>query len=610
MKSISRIFQYLFGNREKSAPEGYDAVKMRIDFKERYHHFKMLLNANNKALEIMAGIEQALQGKRPFGMPFVKSSCVGVTVCLMRIIKNLEKLSGGKYSLLYDRFDDISNKIIALLELKKGVADERIVIPLNDIDRTMADLVGGKMANLGEVHNRTSLKAPAGFVITAHACHLFFIRNNLQPEIDKRFIAAYLDNMEGLYSLSADIQKLIVDAQIPIEIEDAVRNAWETLEAETGRPLAVALRSSASGEDAAENSFAGQYRSELNVRKENLFGTYKDIIASLYGLTAITYRLNRGLRDEDITMSVGCIVMVDAIAGGVMYSRNPLDIRDSSIILNSTWGLPKSVVDGAADCDVFIVNGDQIVRRDIREKNGQFLYFFNEGVCQVEITGDQKNLPSITDDQALALAGLAVKLELHYSGPQDIEWAIDRNGAIYILQCRPLRQIQTEQADDAGKIAREAGENIIASGGVKICPGAASGPVCIVKSTADMVHFPDKAVLVARQALPVWAPLLNRAAAVITEQGTFAGHLANVAREFNVPAIFGLKDVTALLKNSDVITVDATRQCIYSGKIDLLADPAISVKNRMEGSPVYNVLLDVSRHITPLNLLNPYVPAF
>ena len=153
-------------------------------------------------------------------------------------------------------------------------------------------------------------------------------------------------------------------------------------------------------------------------------------------------------------------------------------------------------------------------------------------------------------------------------------------------------------------------EKVIASGGVVICPGVACGPVFIVNSPADMVHFPDKAVLVARQALPVWASLMNRAAAVITEQGTFAGHLANVAREFNVPAIFGLKDITAHLKNSELVTVDATHQCIYSGKIDILSAAPAASRNRMEGSPVYNVLSDVSRHITPLNLLDPYASDF
>ncbi|RJP88579.1 MAG: pyruvate, water dikinase [Desulfobacteraceae bacterium] len=615
MKKFCRIINRIFKDRFRkiTAPEGFDAEKLRIDFKERYHHFNMLLNANNKALEVMAGIEQALQGKRPFGMSFVKSSCIQVTVSLLRLIKHLEHLSDGKYNQLYDRFDDISNKIGPLIEQKKGMTDERIVIPLHSIDRTMSDLVGGKMANLGEIHNRTQMKVPGGFAITAHACHLFFSHNDLQPEIDKRFISADLDTMDGLGSLSADIQNLITSAEIPKEIEDEISAAWKVLEEEMGRPLSVALRSSAFGEDAAENSFAGQYRSELNVREEILFPAYKDIIASLYSLTAITYRLNRGLRDEDIAMSVGCIAMVDALSGGVAYSGNPLDNMDHSIIINSAWGLPKAVVDGGVDCDLFIVGRSpqlQITRREIKEKKEQFVCYSEEGLCRFDATGDNKDAPSLTDAQALDLAGLAVKLEQYYGAPQDIEWAIDRKGTIYILQCRPLRQIQAEKVDESGKPDQNARENVIAAGGVMICPGAVSGPVFIINNPADMAKFPDQAVLVARQALPVWASLMNRAAAVVTEQGTFAGHLANVAREFNVPAVFGLKDIATLLKNNAIVTVDAARQCVYSGKVDIPSAAPQTPKNRMEGSPVYNVLSEVSRHIVPLNLLDPYSTKF
>jgi len=611
MKKLINFFKNHF---KKEFPiDDADAEDLRIAFKERYYHFKLLLNANNKALEIMTDIEQALQGKQPFGMSFVKGKSIAVTVSLLRLLKNLEQLSEGKYNQLYDRFDEICNKINGLIEQKKEAKDERFIIPLSAIDWTMADLVGSKMANLGEILNKVHLKVPSGFAITARAYQYFIDHNDLQMEIDRRFIATDITDMESLYDLSGDIQKLIMNAQLPENVEEEIRKAGQNLEQETGGPISVALRSSAMGEDMIGNSFAGQYRSELNVHMDNLFQKYKEIVASKYSLNAITYRLNKGIRDEHIFMSVGCIVMVDARSGGVMYTRNPLDIIDNSVFINSAWGLPKAVVDGSVDCDLFVISREgpaQISFKDIKEKKNQFLCFAKEGVCQFDITGETKDQASISDEEALTLAQLAIRMEQYYGAPQDIEWAVARDGTIYILQCRPLQQMESVKMDYPDEFTWKAKENVIASGGTAICPGFASGRVFIVNSPGDTVNFPKGAVLVARQALPLWASLLNRAAAILTEQGTFAGHLANVAREFKVPAIFGLKDITGKLKNGLMITVDTNHLSVYEGEIEAPFHAEETGRSIIEGSPIYNILLSVSKHIIPLNLLDPYSPSF
>jgi pyruvate,water dikinase len=116
----------------------------------------------------------------------------------------------------------------------------------------------------------------------------------------------------------------------------------------------------------------------------------------------------------------------------------------------------------------------------------------------------------------------------------------------------------------------------------------------LVGKEADILKFPAGSIFVTKQALPIWASLLSRASGVITEQGGFAGHLANVAREFEIPALFGVQDAIKQLKNGELITLDADAQSIYKGRIDLnLRNPA---------SPSFNqencrTLHDITRFI-------------
>jgi pyruvate,water dikinase len=251
-----------------------------------------------------------------------------------------------------------------------------------------------------------------------------------------------------------------------------------------------------------------------------------------------------------------------------------------------------------------------LLREEIQLKERKFVCYPEEGVCRMDVTGSEQHLPSITREQSIELAKTAVALERHYHVPQDIEWAIDSQGVVYLLQCRPLQQKPAKGKPHPARVEATDTDTVIFQGGITASSGVACGSIFIAEKGSDVLAFPEGAVLVVRQALPRWASLLNRGCAVVAEQGGFAGHLANVAREFGVPALFGVPEATRFLKTGGLVTVDASGQRIHRGRVELLLNKAEPRKSFMQGSPVYEILSEASRHIVPLNLLDPESRAF
>ena len=611
LKELTTFFKKaVFWNQEPDSPvlESAEVDALRLTFKSRFHSFKLLLAANSRILEAMADMERALQGNESFSMAFVQARCTSISVNVFRMITDMENIAPGKYSALRESFVAIQRQIDALLGQKKQLTDKRLVIPLAAVSSDMTDMVGGKMANLGDVKNKLNMKVPDGFVITAAAHEVFMTADGLQKEIDRLFQVAGSDEDRNLDLVSSQIRQQIMSAEVPESIYLAVVEAYTQMKLQNGgQEIRMAVRSSAHGEDAENSSFAGQYRSELNVGFSQFFYYYKQVMASKYSVQAIAYKLNRGFRDEDIAMCVGCLAMVDAIAGGVIYTRNPLDTRDDAIYINSTWGLPKAVVDGNDLCDLFVVSRDDaltIQRREVREKGYQIVCYEDEGCIRTETTDGRGNLPSLTDEQVQMLADHAVRIEQYYEMPQDIEWAIDASGNISILQSRPLQQMESLLPGEDLNL-QQFQPSLLIEGGINASPGVACSTVFKVAKKVDILQFPDGAVLVVEQALPTWAPLVARSAAVISEQGGFAGHLANVAREFGIPALFGVSGAMALVHNGETVTVAADLGRVYRGSIAPLLEWKRPEPKLMMGSPVYESLREVSRHIIHLHLLDP-----
>ncbi|MDP2105005.1 MAG: PEP/pyruvate-binding domain-containing protein, partial [Desulfobulbaceae bacterium] len=563
-----------------------------ISFAQCYKAFRALLTANNAALELMAEMEQTLAAGRPFGMAFVRGNCTALSVNIYKMIRLLQEMSGGKYQALNEAFKRISREVETLVSNKPLVAEGKWILGMDRVDRGMVDLVGEKMANLGEIRNRVGLKTPDGFVITASACQYFMTATLLQDEINRRLKTTDQDNLEELYQTSSTIQQMIISSALPSDLEHQILAQHHTLQTADREEILVSMRSSALGEDSSGVSFAGQYRTQLNVSPDFIIQTYKEIVAGKYKSQAIIYRTQRGFRHQDITMCVGCLIMVDALLSGVSYSRSPTNRRSDWIEINVVAGLANQVVDGNVATDYFRISREyphQIISKQINQRPGE------------------KGTPALTlnDAQASELAHIAILLEQHFGEPQDIEWSINQQGEVVLLQSRPLT-LTTAFLNDTLNHDTDQNDNAILKGGVTASLGVSSGPVFIVRSTVDLLSFPKGAVLVVAHPVPDWATLLNRAVAVISETGQVAAHLATVAREFGVPAIFGIDGATILLNNGDEITVDATACRVYQGhRTDILEHETEQSPNLMVDSPIYKLLQKILSLVTPLNLTDP-----
>ncbi|MBW1791798.1 MAG: pyruvate, water dikinase [Deltaproteobacteria bacterium] len=588
---IDFLKKHLFFDKEpRQTPEELQAL-----FRARYRKFRALLTANNIALEAMAEMEQALQSNRTFSMAFIRSRSTAVMVNVYKMVQCLIDMSDGKYKGLEKAFQEISNHVDSILEQEPVISTGDWILPLAKINKNYADQVGEKMANLGEVSEIKDVLTPPGFAITAAATRYFLASSNISQEINRRLQILDHDDLESLYETSAEIQKLISNSMLPGDLEELIYDNYKILEEATVSEVKVAMRSSALGEDLAGASFAGQYHSELNVDKEFLGQVYKEIVASKHTSRAIIYRLKKGYSHEDIEMCVGCLAMVDAVLGGVVYSRDPAVADSTWVNINVASGTAEHVVDGKASTDLFLVSR-QVPHKIIKKE-----------LQRGELAGQ-----TLLDDQAITLAQIAVNLEDHFGSPQDIEWSIDRQGNLYILQSRPMMIVAGDEEKQPSPDHPEPDKDpsVRITGRVTGSSGAGCGPVFLVRNVVDMLQFPKNAVLVVAHPLPEWAPLLNKAVALIAETGSEAGHLATVSREFGIPALFGVTDALKELNNGEVLTVDASSRKVYSGRREDILANAPKSPDLMSGSPVQCRLIDVLKHISPLNLTDPGSPYF
>ncbi|MGE5326877.1 MAG: PEP/pyruvate-binding domain-containing protein, partial [Deltaproteobacteria bacterium] len=547
----------MLGWRRRRKDNG-QSVPAEARLRQKYTSFRTLLSANNECLELMAGMQEDLRYVAPLREVFAGR----VNTILEKageVVDSLEKLTGAPQPTLFHSLEQQRQDVERYLAEIQEHTPRRLSAWLSEIGMSSADEVGGKAAALGEIKNRLKLPVPDGYVLTTEAYRLF-CGLPLWKKIQKELRLADLDDLDGLQGISSRLMNLVMEFPVPHAVEVAIVERARTL---LGEAAGLAVRSSAVGEGGAL-TFAGQFVSLINVPAGRLVDAYKRVVAGRFGERALSYRLSTGVAEGASPMAVLFLPVLDAASSGVLYTRDPEHPKKNALWLTSTRGLGLDIASGHVPADLFVIShhsGHAVLEQRIARKEEEIVLDAAGGVSRRRMDGAEAQAPSLDSEHRQILAEWATQIEKHFGAPQDIEWALDRSGKLWILQTRPLALAELTRSP-----ARPREEPMVA-GGVSVYPGRVSGAAYQAENRGALRHVPFGSIVVVRRASPDIIGILPRIAGLVAERGNMTGHAATLLREFKIPSVFQTEGVFAQVQNGDPLSLDAVQPALFRGSI-------------------------------------------
>jgi len=447
--------------------------------------------------------------------------------------------------------------------------------------------VGGKNASLGEMIASLStagVHVPGGFATTADAYREFLSQDGLDKRINQLLDSLNVDDVVALAEAGATIRRWILEAPMTGALEQAVTDAYAKMEKEYGGKLSVAVRSSATAEDLPTASFAGQQETYLNVRGvDAVLTAVRYVFASLYNDRAISYRVHQQFDHSKVALSAGIQQMVrsDIGASGVMFTLDTESGFRDVVFITGAFGLGENVVQGAVNPDEFYVykpalaeGKPSILRRSFGSRTIKMIYGDSneQGMTtkNVDVSPEEASRFCLNDQQVEDLARQALTIEKHYQRPMDIEWALDgESGELFIVQARP----ETVESQASSQVIER---YKLKESGTKVTQGRAigqrigAGEARVIHSVHEMSRVQEGDVLVADMTDPDWEPVMQRAAAIVTNRGGRTCHAAIIARELGIPAVVGCGNATDAIADGDKVTISCAEGdtgFVYQGKL-------------------------------------------
>ncbi|MCX6767108.1 MAG: hypothetical protein NTY90_00020 [Candidatus Micrarchaeota archaeon] len=311
-----------------------------------------------------------------------------------------------------------------------------LVEPFSNLGMHSVGIAGGKGAQLGEM-TKAGIPVPPGFVVLTHAFDLFLAENGLVKKIDD--LVAKLDarDTEKVNKMSEAIRKMVAGGKIPEKVAKGIHEEFDRLGAEF-----VAVRSSATAEDAANASWAGELETYTNVMDAGIVGAVKKCWSSLYTPRALVYRIEKDMRDKRVSVGVVVQKMVQSEVSGVAFTVNPVTNDTTQMIIEAGHGLGESVVAGIITPDNYVVDKKEGLIMDVTvNAQENMIARVGHGSKTVPVPPAMREKQKLPGPKILELAEICKRIERHYGKPQDIEWAVEK-GEIYIVQTRPVTTLK------------------------------------------------------------------------------------------------------------------------------------------------------------------------
>ncbi len=452
------------------------------------------------------------------------------------------------------------------------------ILRFKDIRKKDVPLVGGKGASLGEMMaNLRGVPVPDGFCVTTHGYRYFLEATGLDSYIEEVLSDLDTHDVKNLQKRGKKIREAMKKAQMPEDLASEIGKAYNSLCELAGvKNVDTAIRSSATAEDLADASFAGQQETFLNVHGEDaVISAVQNCFASLFTDRAISYREDKNFSHFEVFLSAVVQLMIrsDLASAGVMFSIDTETGFRNVVFINGSYGLGEYVVQGTVNPDNYFVfkPTGKVIDKKLGIKDRKLVYSpTGIGAVDENVTESDREKFVLTNQEAEQLAEWAMMIEKHYKTPMDIEWAKDgRSGELYIVQARPetVHAIRT----GAGLVRYR-----LKKGGTKLIEGEAigakigQGRANLIHSVKDMHRFETGEVLVTRSTNPDWEPIMKKAAAIVTDTGGRTCHAAIVSRELGIPCIIGTEKGSEIIPHDHNITVDCSRGIgiVYEGLLD------------------------------------------